>query len=185
MLFDRSLNVTTEDIVSNNNVTGSNPSLCCPALKYKIRNFHPFYLQIQVLYKKNTEFFNRPGVTVAVLQTSSSLIQWSFSSKPSKHQYTQKERARELKFWENVHLPTSVTCHVSGVMCHVSGVTCHYLFLFFVIIIFFGQSRKACWWWVCYQRGRPRLVWTLLKIQIFCGHLESGSICVKNALFYC
>ena len=34
-------------------------------------------------------------------------------------------RARELKFWENVHPPKRVKCHMSRVMCHVSCVTCH------------------------------------------------------------
>ena len=41
-------------------------------------------------------------------------------------------RARERKFWENVHLlspvnfqVSCVTCHVSCVTCHLSQVTCH------------------------------------------------------------
>ena len=33
-------------------------------------------------------------------------------------------RARELNFWEKVHLPPSVTCNVSQVMCHMSNVMC-------------------------------------------------------------
>ena len=72
---------------------------------------------------------NRPGVAGAVLQTLlsmiDSLIQSTFSSKPSKHQYTQSVRARELKFWKkSVHSPPHVTCHVSCVRCQVSGVRC-------------------------------------------------------------
>ena len=35
------------------------------------------------------------------------------------------ERARELKFWENVHPPPCVPCHVSHVTCHMSGITCY------------------------------------------------------------
>ena len=52
------------------------------------------------------------------------LIQSSFSSKPSKHHYTQTIRAREL-FWGNVHPPPCVACQVSSVTCHVSHVSCH------------------------------------------------------------
>ena len=47
-----------------------------------------------------------------------------------------------------------VTCHVSRVTCHVSRVTC----LMFSFFVFFGQSGEAIQWTVCYQRGRPRLV---------------------------
>ena len=43
----------------------------------------------------------------------------------SEHLHCQTVRARELKFWEKVHLPPSVMCHVSCVMCHVSSVICH------------------------------------------------------------
>ena len=34
-------------------------------------------------------------------------------------------RSRELQFWDNVHHPPCVTCHVSHVTCHMSHVTCH------------------------------------------------------------
>ena len=54
-----------------------------------------------------------------------SLSDWSVSSKPSKHYYTQTVKARELKFWENDHPPPSVTCHVSSVRCQVLCVRCH------------------------------------------------------------
>ena len=43
-----------------------------------------------------------------------------FSSKPSKHTYTQTVRVRELKFWENVHPPLRFRCQMSGVRCQVS-----------------------------------------------------------------
>ena len=76
----------------------------------------------------------------------------STSSKYSQHHESQTVRARELKFWENVHHVWSVTCHVSRVTCHVSHVTCHlspvtcffsFFFLtfyhyYFYIYIFFG-----------------------------------------------
>ena len=45
--------------------------------------------------------------------------------KASKLQYTQTVRAREQRFWENVHPPPCVTCHLSPVRYHMSGVTCH------------------------------------------------------------
>ena len=84
---------------------------------------------------KGHQVINRPGVAGAVLQSPllliNSLIKSAFSSKPSKHHYTQTVRARELNFWENVHPPPSVTfqvscvtCQVSCVRCHVSGITC-------------------------------------------------------------
>ena len=38
---------------------------------------------------------------------------------------SQTRRARELKFWDNVHTPQQVTCHMLHVTCHVSHVTCH------------------------------------------------------------
>ena len=72
---------------------------------------------------------NRPGVARAVLQTTFSLINWlshsSFSSRSSKHYNSQTVRARELKFWENIHPTPCVMCHVSCVMCHMLFVTCH------------------------------------------------------------
>ena len=43
----------------------------------------------------------------------------------SKHFHAQTVRARELKFWQKVHLPQSILCHVSYVMSHVSCVMCH------------------------------------------------------------
>ena len=82
---------------------------------------------------------NRPGVGGAVLQVTYS----SFSSQSSKHHYSQAIRARELKFWENIHPPphvtcnlSLVTCHVSNVICHVSHVTCH---MFFFVCFFWDK----------------------------------------------
>ena len=43
-------------------------------------------------------------------------------------------RAGELKFWENVHPPQSVTCHMLRVMCQLSRVRCH---MSHIIILFF------------------------------------------------
>ena len=43
----------------------------------------------------------------------------------SKHCQSRTGRARELKFWENVHPTLCVMCHVSCVTCHVSTVRCH------------------------------------------------------------
>ena len=47
-------------------------------------------------------------------------------------------------------------CHVSRVTCYVLRVICHIFFL-----SFFGQSGEAYWLGVCYQRGLPRLVFSL------------------------
>ena len=93
------------------------------------------------------QIINRPVVARAVLQSPLLLIhsysRWSFHSESSRHCLSQTIRAVELKFWENVHPPPCVTCHVSHVTCHVSCVT---------------QSVGASRWRVCYQRGLPRLV---------------------------
>ena len=50
---------------------------------------------------------------------------WSFFSESSKPLHSQTVQARDVKFWENVHLPTCVMCLVSCVVCHVSHITCH------------------------------------------------------------
>ena len=73
-------------------------------------------------------FFNRPGVAGAVLQTPfwliHSLTNSSFSSKYSRHLHSQTVWARDLEFWENVHLPWCVTCHISHVTGHMLCFTC-------------------------------------------------------------
>ena len=74
-------------------------------------------------------------------------------------------RARELKFWETVHPPKHVTCHMSRVtMCQVSHVTCHMSRV--MCHFFFSQSGEAYWWRVCYQRGLPRLVYFIFLFRI-------------------
>ena len=40
--------------------------------------------------------------------------------------FSQVMKARELKFWEKVHLPPPVMCQVSRVTFHVSLFTCHF-----------------------------------------------------------
>ena len=50
---------------------------------------------------------------------------WSFSSQSSRHHNSQNVRAGKLKLFENVHPPTCVTCHISGVTCHVESLKCH------------------------------------------------------------
>ena len=136
----------------------------------------------------NYFIFNRPGVAGAVLQTASSLIKWvsqsSFSSRYSQHHDSQTVRARELKFWENVHPTPCVMCHLSHVTCHISPVTCHlspakcpknlYFFHTKKKIVFFnlvqknGQSGVASRWRVCYQQGLPRLFfWRYLPQHIY------------------
>ena len=51
------------------------------------------------------------------------------------------------------------TCHVS----HFTGPkkNLHILIFFFFYVKKIGQSGGASWWRVCYQRGLPRLVFTL------------------------
>ena len=57
--------------------------------------------------------YNSPGYTKSVNYLPHSLS----------HPFC--SRASDLKYWENIHLPQHVTCHVSCVTCHVSCVTCH------------------------------------------------------------
>ena len=105
-----------------------------------------------------------------------SLTEWPFSTKPSKHHYTQTVRAR-ADILKECSPPT--TCHMSGVMCQVSVlrclvscVRCHVSNIY--IYIWFRQCGWACGWRVCYQRDLPRLAshmntkWTLCCTQHWC-----------------
>ena len=92
----------------------------------------------------NAAIINRPSVAGAVLQSPplliNSLNNWFIHPLvqiSSKHCQSQTGRARELKFWENVHPTLCVMCHVSCVMCHVSPVTFHLSPIPFYILIFF------------------------------------------------
>ena len=67
----------------------------------------------------------------------------------SNHHNFQTVRARDLKFWHNVHHPICVMCHMSRVTCHMSCVTCHKKKI---------QSGGASQLRVCYHRGQPCLV---------------------------
>ena len=108
--------------------------------------------------------FNRPGLAGAVLQTPLSFIhsfinqfsESSFSSRYSNHFPDHTVRANELKFWENIHHMSYVTCHMSHVTRHMSHVLCHVSLL--LLFIFVGKSCGASWWRVCYQRGLPHLI---------------------------
>ena len=102
------------------------------------------------------------------------MSQSAFSSQSSRYHKSQTIRARELKFWENVHPPQHVTCHVSRVTCHVSRVTCHmsrvtchvsHVTFFFIYFFFFWKSGEDYRWRVCYQRGLPRLVFLLVELN--------------------
>ena len=48
-----------------------------------------------------------------------SVSRWPFVKISSNHIHSKTVRARKLKFWEKVHLPPPVICHVSHVMCHI------------------------------------------------------------------
>ena len=68
------------------------------------------------------------------------MSEWAFSSKSLKYQKSQTVRARERKFWENVHPPQNVPCHLSLVTCHVSHVTCNVSQYFFIcLFIYFDK----------------------------------------------
>ena len=79
-------------------------------------------------------------------------------------------RAGALKFWEKVHLPPTVQCHVSHVACHivtchVSCVMCHMSH----VILFIFLICEACQWRVCYQQGLPRIV-----------SIQKGCVCILS-----
>ena len=104
-----------------------------------------------------------------VLQTHLSFIKWvtqsSFSSKSSKHHYTQTVNARELNF-ERMFTPKQVShfmCNMSNVMCHMSDVMCH--------MSLGGANRMRVW----HQLGLPRPVnqGTLFK----CAKIAQNSQC--------
>ena len=119
--------------------------------------------------------FNRPG---AVLETSLLLSDWvsqsSYSSKPSKHHYTQTVRDRELNYLKEFSPPT--TCNMSFVWCQVSGVTCN-IFLFF----FFGKSGDASRWRVCCQRVPYPLVFTASAMWlIHSSRLSVPIVCITD-----
>ena len=66
---------------------------------------------------------NRPGVALAVSQSPPSLL--NSVSDPlvkisSKNSQSQTRRARDLKFFENVHPTIRVMCHMSCVTCPLS-----------------------------------------------------------------
>ena len=94
--------------------------------------------------KTPSVIINRPGVAGAVLQTPSSFINSvsssAFSSRYSTNLHSQAVRARELNFFDNVHLPPPGTCHMSHVTCHVSHVTFSYFFFYKVVKLVGGGS---------------------------------------------
>ena len=80
---------------------------------------------------------------------------------------------------------TTPVCHMSHVMCHVSHVKCQgvtFFCLFFLFLI--GLICGASWWRVCYQRGLPRLVNSIVQmdagvnlcagVYIFAGALHTA-----------
>ena len=70
-------------------------------------------------------------------------------------------RARELKFWENVH-----PHHVSHVTCHKSGVTC--AVSHFNTYIYFYKMVKLVW----YQLGISHLVYFLTRVEGEVGQIQ-------------
>ena len=73
-------------------------------------------------------------------------------------------RARELKFWEDVHDSPCATFHVSHFICHMSCVTCHvshvtcrvsYIFFWF------------CFWTKCWSESEDGLLSTRPTLSSF------------------
>ena len=69
--------------------------------------------------------FNRPGVAMTVLQAPLWLPNLLTHPFPSNFQKIITPDQLMMKFWEKVHLPQHITCHVSHVSCHASDVRCH------------------------------------------------------------
>ena len=91
-----------------------------------------------------SKIVSRPGVAGAVLQTNwltDSLTDWWFVEISSRHLQSQTVWARDLNFWENVHLPPCVTCHVSYITCQVSHVICHILHVTCPFFLFFFLNK--------------------------------------------
>ena len=86
----------------------------------------------------------------------------SFCLGSSRHCLSQTVRAKELTFWENVHPPLCITCHLSCVMYNT----------FFLLLLW--QSGWASQWRVCYQRGVSCIVSMLL------GYFKQKKINNKN-----
>ena len=86
----------------------------------------------------------------------------------SKHLHSQTVRARELTFWEKVHLPPPLTCKY-----------------------FFGQSGIAIQWRVCYYGATPSCFKLLhfdkqtLWLYLFTSIKAPILLNFKNALYHC
>ena len=61
----------------------------------------------------------------APLSPTAQLSLYDQTFKSLKHHYSLTVRARDLKFWDNVHHTQCVTCHKAHVTCHMLHVTCH------------------------------------------------------------
>ena len=77
-----------------------------------------------------TEFPPRPTYRMSwvlchVSQVTSHMWRVTYHMTSSKYFHSQTVSAREMKFWQKVHLPQPIRCHVSCVMCHVSWVMGH------------------------------------------------------------
>ena len=129
----------------------------------------------------------------------------------SVHHHSQTVRARELTFWEKVHLlqpvmchvseswncgrmftpnnMSHVTCHMSHVMCHMSRVTCHMS----RVICHVSQNDGASRWRVCYLSSLNQTIKIVLKSferlwkkKIIATHnFLVGSFCLLGNLNIC
>ena len=143
--------------------------LNCPTL-FQLQTCLCLFIQTlttdrRLLQQTDYRVFKRPGVAGAVLQSPPS---FNWVSNPSvqissKHCQSQTGKARQLKFFENVHprYVSCVLCHVSCVTCHVSPVTCHM------------SHGGASWWRVSYQQGLPLLLFSRHVVE---ASLRNGLI---------
>ena len=132
--------------------------MCCVPSRSLIEWWSPHHVSFKIsatellwLGRDNVlRIINRPGVAGALLQTPlwtiKSVRQWAFSFKSSKYHKSQTLRARNLKFWGNIH-PHNMshgTCHVSCVICHMSHFACYvsYVTCIYLLLLLNINSKK-------------------------------------------
>ena len=92
----------------------------------------------------------------------------------SEHLHSKTVRTREPKFWEKVHFPPFVTCHVSSVICHMSYITCHMSwftchmsdFCCFFLLLFLDEVVKLVGWGSAINGATPSSFVCFLVTQV-------------------
>ena len=134
-------------------------------LKFKENVHHPLYVTLlmsHVTFHVSHVIFHVSHVT--------SHVRWH-------HDY-KTVIARILQFWESVHHPLCVTCHMTHIMCHMSPVTHHMVHVTCHIYFFGGEGGRAkigtsSGWRVSHPLGTPHLVLMRTTIVVYCNSIDS------------